>query len=47
MAGRPEIFMDGMHGAYRALALIVFAGALLTVVREIMGRRAREREQAR
>lgn len=47
VAGRPEIFMDGMHGAYRALALIVFAGALLTVAREIMGRRARRREQAR
>ena len=39
--GQPQIFMAGMHGALRALSLIVLAGALLAVVREIMGWRAR------
>lgn len=43
VAGRPDIFMAGMHGACRALAAIVLVGALLAVVREFMGRRSGER----
>ena len=45
IAGEPQIFMAGMAGALRALSLIVLVGALLAVVREIMGWRERRRER--
>lgn len=41
--GRPDVFMAGMGGAFRVLAAVVLAAALLGVARELMGRRDRAR----
>ncbi|WP_195267269.1 MFS transporter [Eubacterium sp. 1001713B170207_170306_E7] len=43
--GQPDIFLYGLHSVYIMLALVVFVGALLTIVRFIYARR-QERKPA-
>ena len=48
VAGRPDVFMDGMHLAFHVLALIVGASVVLALVREWLGyRERRARSSAR
>lgn len=41
--GRPDVFMDGMHTAFRVLAVLVLASVALAVVREVLNYRERKR----
>ncbi|WP_270573564.1 MFS transporter [Candidatus Collinsella stercoripullorum] len=44
--GRPDVFMDGMHTAFRALAVIVGVSVVLALVREVLNHRERARRDA-
>lgn len=41
--GRPDVFMDGMHTAFRVLAVLVLASVALALVREVLNYRERKR----